>query len=340
MKYATFEIQTPAGPLTRVGLQKNGRLIDAAAVYGAYLRDEKHVYAWKQVAGELIPSDMLRLIEQAPVSTDAVAQAMAYYGTLGEPKLGHDGVQYSYKESESCVRLRAPLRPRSMRDSSCYIKHMEEACRMHNRPFNELTKVLPAHYRTSATNVAGSGDPILWPSHGTDQLDYECEFAFVIGRYGEDISAQNAADYIFGVTLYDDVSIRDVQMREKDLGFGPVKGKNFQNSNILGPYIVTLDELDLHNIDVEVFLNGKSMGSDTTGNMFYTPEQLIEYVCQNDCLLPGEVIASGTIGPGTCGQNGFWLKEGDVVEFRSKAMGASLKNTVAPKPEHFKVSKY
>lgn len=338
MKYATFEIQTSAGPLTRVGIAEDGSLVDAAAVYGAYLRDEQHVYAWKRVAEETIPTDMLQLIEQAPVSTDAVSRAMAYYRTLGKPEFGSDGVQYSYKESD--VRLRAPLRPRSMRDSSCYIRHMEEACRLNNRPFNELTKVLPAHYRTSATNVAGPGDPILWPSHGTEQLDYECEFAFVMGRYGEDIPAENVGDYIFGVTLYNDVSIRDVQMRERGLGMGPVKGKNFQNSNILGPYIVTLDELDLHDIDVEVFLNGKSMGSDTTGNMFYTPEQLIEYVCQNDSLLPGEVIASGTIGPGTCGQNGFWLKEGDVVEFRSKALGASLKNTVAPKPAHFKVSKY
>lgn len=338
MKYATFEIQTSAGPLKRVGIAETGYLVDVAAVYGAYLRDEEHVYEWKRVAESLIPIDMLQLIDRAPVSTNAVAQAMEYYRTLGKPEFGKDGIQYLYKESS--IRLCPPLHPRSMRDSACYIRHMEEACRLNNRPFNELTKVLPAHYRTSATNVAGPGDPILWPSHGTNELDYECEFAFVIGRYGKDISAEKARDYIFGVTMYNDISIRDVQMRERGLGMGPVKGKNFTNSNIIGPYIVTLDEIDLHNIDIEVFLNGKSMGSDTTGNMFYTPEQLIEYVCQSDSLLPGEVIASGTIGPGTCGQNGFWLKEGDVVEFRSKALKASLKNTVAQKPERFKVSKY
>lgn len=338
MKYATFEITTPAGPLTKVGVAEDGCLVDVAAVYGAYLRDKKHVYAWKAVAEDLIPSDMLKLIERAPASTDAVAQAMEYYHADGNPERGSDGVQFRY--AEETVRLRAPLRPRSMRDSSCYIRHMEEACRLNNRPFNELTKVLPAHYRTSATNVAGPGDPILWPSHGTNELDYECEFAFVIGRYGEDITEENARDYIFGVTMYNDISIRDVQMRERGLGMGPVKGKNFLNSNILGPYIVTLDELDLHDIDIEVLLNGKSMGSDTTGDMFYTPERLIEYVCQSDSLLPGEVIASGTIGPGTCGQNGFWLQEGDVVEFRSKALGATLRNVVAKKPEQFKVSKF
>lgn len=338
MKYATFEIQTSAGPVKRIGIAENGHLIDVESVYGAYLRDEEHVYKWELVARDLIPNDMLELIDRAPASTNAVAQAMKYYYAIGEPECGKDDIQYRYEESS--VKLCPPLRPRSMRDSACYIRHMEEACRLNNRPFNELTKVLPAHYRTSTTNVAGPGDPILWPSYGTNELDYECEFAFVIGRYGEDISAENAKDYIFGVTMYNDISIRDVQMRERGLGMGPVKGKNFKNSNIIGPYIVTLDEVDLHDIDIEVFLNGKSMGLDTTGNMFYTPEQLIEYICQSDSLLPGEVIASGTIGPGTCGQNGFWLKEGDVVEFRSKAMKASLKNTVAQKPERFKVSKY
>ena len=76
MKYATFEITTPAGPLTKVGVAEDGCLVDVAAVYGAYLRDKKHVYAWKAVAEDLIPSDMLKLIERAPASTDAVAQAM------------------------------------------------------------------------------------------------------------------------------------------------------------------------------------------------------------------------------------------------------------------------
>ena len=103
---------------------------------------------------------------------------------------------------------------------------------------------IPSHYRGSTTDVIGPEEPILWPAY-SEQLDYELEFAVCIGKYGESIPAENAEEYIFGYTIFNDVSARDMQQKEKVLGLGPMKGKSFRNSNVLGPCLVTPDELNV-----------------------------------------------------------------------------------------------
>ena len=124
------------------------------------------------------------------------------------------------------IKLLAPVpRPVSIRDCTAFPQHSMNmrALKLSQSDLPALWYEIPAHYRTSCTVVIGSDDPILWPSY-TEQLDYELEVAVCLGRFGVNIPEEKAAEYIFGYTIYNDISARDIQGKEMTLMLGPVKG--------------------------------------------------------------------------------------------------------------------
>ena len=154
------------------------------------------------------------------------------------------------------VRLLAPLRPRSMRDFLQFKGHLDNAFGRLGRPIPDEFFTVPAYYKGMPDTVIGPEDTIPWPSF-TGRLDHELELAVVIGRPGRDIPASRALDHVFGWTIWNDVSARDVQVRELPLGLGPAKAKDWDGSNVLGPCIVTADELDGSALNLEVRVNGE-----------------------------------------------------------------------------------
>ena len=229
------------------------------------------------------------------------------------------------------ARLLAPLRPRSLRDFLTFEGHLNNALSRLGRPIPEEWFDVPAYYKGMPDTVIGPDAVIPWPRY-TDRLDHELELAAVIGREGTDITREHALEHVFGWTIWNDVSARDVQVRELPIGMGPAKAKDWDGSNVLGPCIVTADELDGTSVRMAVRVNGETWGEDTSANMHHTFADLIAYASQAQRLYPGEVLGSGTAAGGSGIELDRRLGEGDVVELEVEGIGI-LRNTIGTKGE-------
>ncbi|MGH3033689.1 MAG: fumarylacetoacetate hydrolase family protein [Gaiellaceae bacterium] len=227
------------------------------------------------------------------------------------------------------ARLLAPLRPRSLRDFLTFEGHLHNALGRLGRPIPDEWFDVPAYYKGLPDTVIGPEETIPWPAY-TDRLDHELELAIVIGREGKDIPAAEAMDYVFGYTIWNDVSARDVQTRELPIGMGPAKAKDWDGSNVLGPCIATADELDGTNVRMIVRVNGEVWGEDTSASMHHTFADLIAYASQAQTVYPGEVLGSGTAAGGSGLELDRWIQEGDVVELEVEGIGV-LRNRIGRK---------
>lgn len=227
------------------------------------------------------------------------------------------------------ARLLAPLRPRSLRDFLTFEGHMKNALSRLGRPIPEEWYEVPAYYKGMPDTVIGPEEEIPWPPF-TDRLDHELELAAIIGRRGKDVPRARALDQVFGYTIWNDVSARDVQTRELPIGMGPAKAKDWDGSNVLGPCIVTADEVDPSNLRMSVRVNGEVWGEDTTAHMHHRFEDLISYASQAQTLYPGEVFGSGTAAGGSGLELDRWLEEGDLVEMEIEGIG-TLRNLIGRK---------
>src|SRR5699024_8915047 len=189
------------------------------------------------------------------------------------------------------ARLLAPLRPRTIRDFLAFEGHLKNAFDGLGKAIPDEWYEVPAYYKGLPDTVIGPNETIPWPRY-TDKLDHELELAAVIGRPGKDISAGDAVEHVFGYTIWNDMSARDVQTRELPVGMGPCKAKDWDGSNVLGPCIVTADEIDPHNIELTVRINGERWGGDNTSNMHHTFEDMIAYASQDLTLHVGEILGS------------------------------------------------
>ena len=179
--------------------------------------------------------------------------------------------------------------------------------------FNKLTNALSAH-----------NAPIVLPTIST-QVDYEAELAVVIGRRAKHVSEADALDYVFGYSLIDDVSARDLQFGDGQW----TRGKSLDTFAPLGPFITTRDEIeDVQALKIEGILNGEVMQSSNTRQMIFKVAYLVSYLSQGITLEPGDVIATGTPdGVGIFRQPPVLLKAGDVFEVVIEKLG-TLRNPV------------
>ncbi len=227
------------------------------------------------------------------------------------------------------ARLLAPLRPRSLRDFLAFEGHLKNAYARLGREIPDEWYAVPAYYKGMPDTVIGPEDEVPWPAW-TDKLDHELELAAVIGAGGRDLTAADAPTAIFGYTIWNDLSARDVQARELPVGMGPGKAKDWDGSNVLGPCIVTPDELDLATARMQVRVNGEVWGQDTPASMHHTFADMIAYVSQGQTLHAGEVLGSGTAAGGSGLELDRWLAPGDVVELEVDGIGI-LRNRIATK---------
>jgi 2-keto-4-pentenoate hydratase/2-oxohepta-3-ene-1,7-dioic acid hydratase in catechol pathway len=177
--------------------------------------------------------------------------------------------------------------------------------------------------------VIGPEEEIPWPFY-TSKLDYELELAAIIGRQGKNITKEDAHSYIFGYTIWNDMSARDVQARELPISMGPAKAKDWDGSNVFGPCIVTANELDPANLRMTVRVNGEVRGEDTSAHMHHTFAGMIAYASQAQTLYPGDVFGSGTATRGSGLELDRFLNAGDVIEMEIEGIGL-LRNRVRQK---------
>lgn len=179
----------------------------------------------------------------------------------------------------------------------------------------------PIYYKANRFSVAESGKDIVWPAY-SEIMDFELEMACIIGKKGKDISKENAHEHIFGYTIYNDFSARDAQMLESQGMLGPAKGKDFEDSVILGPVIVTKDELnDPYNLRMQARVNGETWCDNNSNTIHWKFSDMIAHISMGETLHPGEVIGSGTVGLGCGLEHLRFLNDGDIVELEIEKIG-------------------
>ena len=249
------------------------------------------------------------------------------------------------------LNILAPItRPSSLRDGYAFRQHVESARRNRGVEMIQEFDEYPIFYFNNHRSVVGPGEVYCMPDH-FEKLDFELEWACIIGRKGINIKAEEASGYIAGYTIMNDLSARTLQMEEMKLNLGPAKGKDF--ATVIGPMLVTADELESYkipakeghtgsnfNLEMQCWVNGKEVSTGNTGDMDWTFEELIERASYGTYLYPGDVIGSGTVGTGCFLElNGTgmlndpknfkpqWLQENDIVEMEVTALGR-LSNTI------------
>lgn len=221
-------------------------------------------------------------------------------------------------------RLLAPLRPRSLRDFLTFEGHMRNALSRLGRPIPEEWYEVPAYYKGMPDTVIGPDAVIPWPAW-IEHLDHELELAAVIGPHPVRDTGDVGA--IFGWTIWNDMSARDIQARELPLGLGPAKAKDWDGSNVLGPCIVTADELDGTDVRMTVRVNGETWGDARSSEMHHGWSEMLAYASRSTTLYPGEVLGSGTAPGGSGLELDRRLSPGDVIEMEIEGIG-TLTNTI------------
>lgn len=258
----------------------------------------------------------------------------------GVVDLGFEGHMVAFIEAGAPVgerrsigeaRLLAPLRPRSMRDFLAFESHLKGALGRLGRPIPDEWYEVPAYYKGMPDTVIGPEAEIPWPAW-TDRLDHELELAAVIGRRCKDVPASEARECVFGYTIWNDVSARDVQTRELPVGMGPGKAKDWDGANVLGPCLVTADELDASELRMEVRVDGERWGGDSSASMHWSFADMIAYASRSQTLYPGELLGSGTAAGGSGLELDRELRPGNVVELEIEGIGV-LRNRIGEKGE-------
>jgi len=255
--------------------------------------------------------------------------------------------------------LMAPVpHPSSCRDGYAFRQHVAAARR--NRRVEMIPEFdqFPIFYFTNHNSIQGPGEIYCMPDH-FDKLDFELEAAIVINRAGRNIKAADADDYIAGLMIMNDMSARTLQMDEMKLNLGPAKGKDF--STVIGPMLVTLDELEKYevpckeghtgkawNLGMKCWVNGIQVSDGNVSEMDWTFAEIIERCSYGVNLFAGDVIGSGTVGTGCFLElNGTgklndpeykeqWLQEGDLVEMEIEGLG-KLTNTIVKEDSDFSI---
>jgi 2-keto-4-pentenoate hydratase/2-oxohepta-3-ene-1,7-dioic acid hydratase in catechol pathway len=326
MKLVTFEVVTPVGQVQRIGAISQDKIIDLNMGYTHYLADKKSSRRAYELASTVLPPDMIAFFRSGQEGRQAAETTIDYVPKRRSktPIMGPRGEKIVYEMAE--VKLKAPVpRPNSLRD---YIAFEGHASLSGLRQLDKAWYEIPVCYKGNTDTVIGTEEVIPWPGY-TDLLDYELEYGIYIGKEGKDIPRERAEEYIAGYTIFNDISARDIQLQEMMVGLGPVKGKDF--CSVMGPCIVTPDEVDPSDMRMIARINGEVWSENNSGTSYWTWPQIIEFASMEEPLYPGDFLGSGTVEKGCGGELNRWIQPGDVIELEVEGIGI-LRNRVGEKP--------
>ncbi len=243
------------------------------------------------------------------------------------------------------VKWLAPLPiPLQMRDFIAFEEHMRMAgwngAKLRHRwgappapesppPVPPIWYQQPLYYKCNRFATTGPDTRVHWPAF-SEVIDYELELACVIGKSGRDIGIADAAQHIFGYTIFNDLTARDAQFKEMQGPLGPAKGKDFDCANVLGPVIVTADAIDAANLTMHARVNGELWSAGSSASMHWSFAEMIVHVSRSETLHAGEVLASGTVGGGCGLELGRFLKHDDIIELEVQGIGRLSSRIIAP----------
>ncbi|CAM5193145.1 putative protein YisK [Ureibacillus acetophenoni] len=296
---------------TRVGAIVNNQIIDLNYAYQAQLKSEGK-YRFEKIAEAFVPANSDELYQGGKESLQLAQSAIDFI--LENPNSIDKKVIYNRNE----VKVEAPVQ-----------KPGKIICVGHNyrEHILEMGRELPSNpviFAKFANTVLGPEDDIPhFPI--SEQLDYEAEFTFVIGKRARNVSEEDALDYVAGYTITNDVTYRDIQRRTLQW----LQGKSVDGSAPMGPYLVTSDELsDPSGLNVVLKVNGEVRQSTNTANLVFDVPKLVSFLSNLMTLEPGDVVLTGTPGGvGVAMNPPQFLKDGDVVTIEIDKIGV-LENKV------------
>jgi len=322
MKLVTFENSVRQ---SRIGALTGGdRIVDLNCAYALYLRDLRREGAYARLADAMVPANMHALFEGGETSLEAARTGLEHAQNHSADATGVHGEPIFYAVAD--ISLKAPIVPKKFfHTAGNFREHHEEATKAgFSHP------VMPwIVFFQNVDAIIGHDEPVIYPEHLTQELDYELELAVVLKKGGKHFTPEEASSHIGGYVIFNDITARDIQRREMKSGvFSFCKG--IDTFCPLGPWIVTADEIpDPHNLAMELRVNGESRQRSHSGKMSVKiPEILSHYSPMG--YSAGDVVSTGTVS-GVAAFSGdpkaWYLNPGDVMECEIEKIGI-LRNRV------------
>ena len=322
MKLVTFENSVRQSRIGAVTADR--RIVDLNSAFALYLRDVRGEHAYARMADAVVPANMRALFEGGDTSLEGAHRAFEHVQNLDSHATGVRGEPLTYAAAD--VQLKAPIIPKKFfHTAGNFREHHEEATKAgFSHP------VMPwIVFFQNVDAIVGHDEPVIYPEHLTQELDYELELAVVLKKGGKHFTPEQARNHIGGYVIFNDITARDIQRREMKSGvFSFCKG--IDTFCPLGPWIVTADEIpDPHNLAMELRVNGEPRQRSHSGKMSVKiPEILSHYSPMG--YSAGDVVSTGTVS-GVAAFSGdpkaWYLKAGDVMECEIEKIGI-LRNRV------------
>ena len=322
MRLVTFE--TTEGERRIGALTADDQVVDLSTAAALYLRDVEKEGAFYRIAQARLPNDMRGLFEGGDQSLALARNATEYVQKLGARVKGPSGEVVL--RPRGSIKLRAPIVPKKFfHTAGNFREHHVEAQRAgFSHP------VLPwIVFFQNVDAIIGPDEPIIFPEHLTQEIDYELELAVVLKKAGKHFSVEEASDYIGGYVIFNDVTARDIQRREMKSGvFSFCKG--IDTFCPIGPWIITADEIpDAHNLDMELRVNGEVRQKSHSKKMSVKIPQIIAHYSAMG-YSAGDIVSTGTVSgvaAFSADPKAWYLKPGDVIECEIEKIGI-LRNPV------------
>jgi 2-keto-4-pentenoate hydratase/2-oxohepta-3-ene-1,7-dioic acid hydratase in catechol pathway len=344
MKLTTVEVKTLLGkeqrlcallsPLESIITPNSDSVLfaDLNALYAWYIQEMGTHPSPQDLAVCTVPSTMRGFIEAGPIALHQAQVAIDFlFERFGSKQdmaktlpTGLNEARLIYLGSE--VTLKTPLpNPPMLRDFLAFETHTKSGFERRKEPMPEAWYKIPVYYKGNPNTLIGHHETVMWP-HYTRKMDYELELACIVGKRGRNIPVSDASEYIFGYSILNDFSARDIQRHEMMCRLGPAKAKDFASA--LGPVIVTADELDLKaGLRMQARINGETWSDGNSNTCHWSFEQMISHVSMEEDVQPGDILGSGTVGNGCGLELDKWVQPGDIVELEIDGLGV-LKNTL------------
>lgn len=325
MRVCTYKRPTPFGVQKRLGLFFDEKtLIDVNLLWQTEFRRQGFYDPEKRALIFAPPSlaQFLRIHQDAAISM--LQDSLELYKKL--TLIGHTEVAFHLFDVKD-LTFDAPLDEISMyRDFYAHEKHVKKGFEKRKEEVPAAWYEIPAYYKGGVTGFIGHEEIIPWP-HYSNQIDYELELGVVIGRDGKNVKAKDIKKHIFGFTILNDISARDIQRKEMSIRLGPAKGKDW--CSIMGPVIVTFDEFNYQepNLEMTASVNGEEWSRGQSGDSHYSWGEMIEHMGMEEWIRATDFIGSGTVGTGCGLELDKWIKPGDLLELTIERIG-TLKNIV------------
>ncbi len=326
MKLVTFENtarQSRIGAVVSDDRNIDLRVVDLHLACALYLRDVEREAVFYRMADALVPPDMRALFEGGDTSLETARKALEY-ARQSDDVVGPRGERLIYTAGD--IQLKAPIIPKKFfHTAGNFREHHEEATKA---GFSHPVMPWIVFFQNTDA-IIGPEEPVIYPEHLTQELDYELELAVVLKKAGKHFAPEEASSYIGGYVIFNDITARDIQRQEMKSGvFSFCKG--IDTFCPLGPWIVTADEIpDAHNLAMELRVNGESRQRSHSSKMSVKiPEILSHYSPMG--YSAGDVVSTGTVS-GVAAFSGdpkaWYLKPGDVMECEIEKIGV-LRNPV------------